>query len=326
MDSAPRVSVIVPVHNRRRLLRALLDALAAQTYRDFEVIVVDDGSTDGSGDEAVADARAGRPVRLVRTARAGAVAARAAGVVASRAPYVAFTDSDCAPAPQWLAHGVAALDQGADVVNGRTRPAGPVRLLEHSMASGEEGLYPTCNIFYRRAAYDAAGGFDRAASDRLGFRAGSRARFLGFGEDTLLAWRVRRNGVAQYAPDALVEHAVFRTGLTEVCSRAWMAGGFPALVREVPELRASALFRHRVSLGRRSRAPIYAVACALVARRRAVALAAALWWTVGVARELEGRAGSRVGRIAAVPLLMTTDLVVAVSLVAGSVRARTVVV
>src|SRR5579884_3101587 len=92
-DRGPAVSVVVPVRNRRDLLRRCLDALAAQTFADHEVIVVDDGSTDGAGDEARRDACAGRPVRLLRTPSVGAVAARAAGVRAARGPVLAFTDS-----------------------------------------------------------------------------------------------------------------------------------------------------------------------------------------------------------------------------------------
>ena len=239
-DGTPRVTVIVPVHNRRPLVRQLLDALAAQTYRDFEVAVVDDGSTDGAPDEVEADRAAGRRVRSLANAGSGAVAARRTGVAASASTYLAFTDSDCVPAPGWLAAGVAALDAGADV---------------RSLASGEEGLYPTCNVFYRRQAYDAAGGFDLEAAARLGFRPWARARGLGFGEDTILAWKVRRAGRAAYVPEAVVEHAVFPLELGDIVSRTVQMAAFPALVREVPELREMPLFRHRYVLGNSSRLP-----------------------------------------------------------------------
>ena len=75
-DGTPQVTVIVPVHNRRPLVRQLLDALAAQTYRDFEVAVVDDGSTDGAPDEVESDRAAGRRVRSLANTGSGAVAAR----------------------------------------------------------------------------------------------------------------------------------------------------------------------------------------------------------------------------------------------------------
>jgi glycosyltransferase involved in cell wall biosynthesis len=321
----PRVSVIVPVHDRRVLLRALLDALAAQTFRDFEVIVVDDGSEDGSAEEVAADARAGRPVRVIRTPRVGAVSARRAGVSNANADFLAFTDSDCVPSPGWLAAGVAALESGADVANGPTRPAGPVGVLDRSVGSGEEGLYPTCNVFYRRSAYDAAGGFDPRAGERLAFRLGPRARGLGFGEDTLLAWRVRRAGRACFAPEALVEHQVIRSDIVEALSRAWMAGAFPALVRETPELRGTDLLRHGVSLGTRSRLPVYATGLALASRRRAVVAVAVAAWVRSAWRELEHVPGSRRARIAGLPIVMAKDVVVSAALVAGSARARTAV-
>ena len=120
---APELSVVVPVKNRRDLLVALLDALDDQTFDDFEVVVVDDGSTDGADVSASRASVRGRPVRLLRNDGSGAVDARRTGVRASTSQFVAFTDSDCRPHPEWIARGVAALHQGADLVNGRTVPA-----------------------------------------------------------------------------------------------------------------------------------------------------------------------------------------------------------
>src|SRR3954447_10289322 len=108
--SPPKISVIVPVRDRRVLLRQLLDSLATQTYTDFEVLVVDDGSGDGTPEEARADEEAGRPVRVISNEGVGAYAGRRTGVAASNAPYLAFTDSDCVADPKWLEAGVAALD------------------------------------------------------------------------------------------------------------------------------------------------------------------------------------------------------------------------
>ena len=60
----PSVSVIVPVRNRHALLRRLLDALAVQTYTDFEVLVVDDGSSDGTLQEATAERNPSLAIRF----------------------------------------------------------------------------------------------------------------------------------------------------------------------------------------------------------------------------------------------------------------------
>lgn len=89
--SRPAVSVIIPTFNRLALLREALDSVAAQTFRDFEVIVVDDGST-----EAIAEGVATHATspRVIRQPNAGPAAARNRGIAAANADVVAFLDSD----------------------------------------------------------------------------------------------------------------------------------------------------------------------------------------------------------------------------------------
>jgi len=320
------VSVVVPVRDRRDLLRELLRALEAQTFQDFEVVVVDDGSSDGSDTEAAQTTVAGRAVRLVRVNGVGAVAARAQGVVAAAAGVLAFTDSDCAPDPGWIAAGLAEVDGGADMVHGRTEPARPMRPLERSVGAGDEGLFPTCNIFYRRSAFDAVGGFDQEASRRLGFRMNERARGLGFGEDTLLGWRVSRSGrVVRYAPDAVVRHHVFPPDFRDWVSRCWMAAAFPALVADVPELRGRMVRRH-VLFGDRSRVPMYAAFAAFAARRRGLAAVATAWWVATRWRELRRTPATPAEQLAALPQELVLDVVTGAALIVGSARARTLLI
>ena len=317
--------MVVPVRDRRELLRACLDGLARQTFDDYDVIVVDDGSADGSGQEGHADAAIGRPVRVVRTAGCGAVAARSAGVAASRAPFLAFTDSDCVPTAGWLAAGVAALDDGADLVQGLTRPNGPTKPLERSIwVLRESGLYETCNVFYRRSAFDHAGGFDSGAGGGLGFRPGRTARHLGMGEDTLLGWRVRRAGRSVWAPEAVVEHAVFPPDPWDKLRRTWMMGAFPALVREVPELR-EVLMTRRYFAGSPTRVPIYAAATLMVAGRPRAALGALALWVGLRAKRLHAHEPSRREVLRLLPMDLASDGLAAGVLIAGSVRARRIV-
>jgi glycosyltransferase involved in cell wall biosynthesis len=322
------VTVVIPVKDRRVMLGETLDALDAQTFTDFEVVVVDDGSSDGSGEEAARRVVAGRPVTVVAGGGNGAVAARIAGLREARGDVFAFTDSDCVPSPSWLAEGMAAVDAGADVVNGRTVPVRDMLPLERSMWSGEEGLYPTCNMLYRRSAYEAVGGFDGAAADRWGFRPDRRTRGDGFGEDTLLAWRVaRRGGTVTYRPEALVRHAVFPAEpgeLAELLSRTARVGGFPALVKEIPELRGTPLIRWGWQLGRRTRLPLYGLVVSAVVRRPRLAALFAGWWLWLRVRDLRGFPISWKRRLAVLPLEMGVDVVTAAALVAGSAKARSV--
>jgi glycosyltransferase involved in cell wall biosynthesis len=324
LNTAPRVSVIVPTRNRRLLLRRLLDGLANQSLADHEVIVVDDGSTDGSHTEVEADARAGRPVRLVSGHGEGAVAARLLGVAEARAGFLAFTDDDCIPDPNWLAAGVAALEQGADVVQGVTRPHGSVRVLDRTiMVDRHDGLYNTCNVFYRRAAYAAVGGFQPAADAErlLRLRPGRSAKNLGFGEDALLGWRVRRGGRAAFAPGAIVEHHVFPPDLPDALRRAWMTGAFPALVREIPELRETAL-AHRFFLGT-MRVPLYGAVLSAATGRRRLALVLLGSWVARHAYRIRGASARRF--VVGLPAQLLVDGTIATALVAGSVRARRLV-
>ncbi len=320
----PKVTVVIPVRNRGDLLGGTLDALARQTLADHEVIVVDDGSTDGSDDVVRAAAAVDPRIRLVKAVGSGAVAARTQGVSEARSAVLAFTDSDCIPDPRWLEVGVAAVAAGADVVQGRTHPERAVRPLERSVWSiTDDGLFATCNVFYRRSAFEEAGGFDGNAGDRLGFRPGSKLRGYGFGEDTLIGWRVRRAGVAAFAPDAVVEHAVLAPDLTDAFTRAWTIGAFPGLFREVPELRV--LMAEDLRQGFRRRAPIYGLAAGLLLRHRGVVGVSMCAWTYIQWNELRRTEPSRGRRLAVLPVHLGIDATHAVALLWGSLRSRTAV-
>ena len=90
MTEQPLVSVIIPVYNGARFLRACLESVFAQTYRPFEVIVVDDGSVDDSGRIA----QSFPEVRYIQQANQGVAAARNKGLEAARGEFYAFLDQD----------------------------------------------------------------------------------------------------------------------------------------------------------------------------------------------------------------------------------------
>jgi len=109
-----RVSVIIPVFNKAAYVTRALDSIANQTFEDFEVIVVDDGSTDDSAKRASAhkDSR----IRVLSQANAGPGAARNRGTAESRGELLAFLDADDEWLPDYLATGVRTFDeQGHDL-------------------------------------------------------------------------------------------------------------------------------------------------------------------------------------------------------------------
>lgn len=89
---SPFFSVVVPLYNKAQTVAATLTTALAQDYRDFEIVVVDDGSSDGSGQrvEALGDPR----IRMIRQSNAGVSVARNRGVEAAAGGWVAFLDAD----------------------------------------------------------------------------------------------------------------------------------------------------------------------------------------------------------------------------------------
>ena len=96
------ISVIVPAYNAEPYLETCLNSLLAQTYRETEVILVDDGSTDNSGRLCDAFARKDARLRVLHKENGGASSARNAGLCAATGKYVYFLDSDDRVVPEFL--------------------------------------------------------------------------------------------------------------------------------------------------------------------------------------------------------------------------------
>jgi hypothetical protein len=178
------VSVIIPLYNKGRYVQKTLDSILAQTYRDFEVVVVDDGSTDEG--PAIVESCGDSRIRLIRQANAGPGAARNRGVHESGGTYVTFLDADDEWCTDFLAANVSIVTRHPEVEvitcswfqdslwDGRRNvdmveyhrslgmPSGVWKLkpglsereLEHII-----GMFWTGAVFCRRQAVEACGGF-----------------------------------------------------------------------------------------------------------------------------------------------------------------------
>lgn len=106
-----KVSIVIPVYNAAAHLHRCLDSICRQTFRDFEVVAVDDGSTDGSA--GTLDSFAGQlPLKVIRQANQGQSAARNAALAVAQGEYVLMVDADDFIHPQLLEHAVRAADCG----------------------------------------------------------------------------------------------------------------------------------------------------------------------------------------------------------------------
>jgi glycosyltransferase involved in cell wall biosynthesis len=112
---SPTVTVVIPTYNRRDLIGETLDSVFAQTFRDFEVVVVDDGSTDGTPERLRPLAEQGR-IRYIRQKNAEQAAARNRGLEEARGEFIAFLDDDDLWPPDKLQWQVEALRERPDAV------------------------------------------------------------------------------------------------------------------------------------------------------------------------------------------------------------------
>jgi GT2 family glycosyltransferase len=216
----PAITVVIPTRQRVGMVRETVEALFVQdTGARFEVIVVDNASTDDTSRvlRELAE-RAPCDMLAVRMREDGGPAvSRNTGIALARGAYVAFTDSDCIPSRRWLRSCLAALDAGADVVQGRTEapPWQRQPLFSHFIETKRaDGSFSTSNVAYRAAALARAGGFDPACD---------------YWEDVDLGWRVARNGGrAAFSDEALVYHQVVAQSPVEWLLHARRFGNWPA--------------------------------------------------------------------------------------------------
>lgn len=149
----PKLSVIVPVYNTEKYLRECIDSILSQTFTDFELILVDDGSTDGSG--AICDEYAGMDLRVhvIHQQNGGVTKARKSGVRRAGGMYFSFIDSDDWVHPEMFEQMVGkCVETGADIavcdvyLKDGTRTESAPSLAEegfYSKTELRETIYPT---------------------------------------------------------------------------------------------------------------------------------------------------------------------------------------
>jgi GT2 family glycosyltransferase len=200
-ETPPRISVVVCTHNGARTLPECLGRVLDLQYPDYEVIVVDDGSTDGSAEIARR-----YEVTLLETDHRGLSAARNAGIDQASGEIVAFLDDDAYPDQDWLHYVAQAFEGGchAGIGGPNLPPPEDGRVAEcvaqapgapiHVLISDREAEHvPGCNMAFRKSALKQVGGFDE--------------RFPTAGDDVDLCWRLQDGGeTLGFSAGAVVTH------------------------------------------------------------------------------------------------------------------------
>jgi len=186
---APMVSVVVASYNGARTLRACLDSLVRLNYPDYEVILVDDGSTDETPDIASNY----RTVRYIRQTNHGLSVARNTGINAAQGEIVAFTDSDCRADEDWLyfligdlvtsrfagigGHNFLPPEDSPVAAAVLVSPGGPAHVMLNDRVAEH---IPGCNMAFYKWALDEIAGFDPV--------------FTKAGDDVDVCWRLQQRG------------------------------------------------------------------------------------------------------------------------------------
>jgi len=273
--------MIVPTYNRAIPLADTLADLIAQDYptEKLELVVVDNSSSDNTEEVVSACRRHARfPVSFYRKENRGPAASRNLAIRRSSGEILAFTDSDCRLASDWVRRGVQHMTGNVGLVAGPVRPRNnPDRIpgffhhqIDHAR---EDAIFATANVFYRRDIVERLGGFNESyGTFPFGLPVG--------GEDTDLAWRVKRAGYESvFTADTAVYHEA-----TDMRPIAWFLEPFrsqivPKLVREFPDMRESLWARYFLSREHALFYPLIAgVAASAITRRWLPLLFAAPWF------------------------------------------------
>jgi glycosyltransferase involved in cell wall biosynthesis len=202
LSRAPFVSVIICSYNGGRTLAACLDSLGKLNYPDYEIILVDDGSTDGTRDIAEQFPH----IRYIYQENHGLSHARNTGAAAAKGEVFAYTDSDCMADVDWLYYLIGTLVSGDYAGVGgpnvtppaqnwiqacvAAAPGGPSHVLLTDTIAEH---IPGCNMAFYRWAFENIGGFD--------------PEYHKAGDDVDFCWRLQQAGcVIAFSPTALVWH------------------------------------------------------------------------------------------------------------------------
>jgi glycosyltransferase involved in cell wall biosynthesis len=215
---SPSVSVIVSCYNYGRYVGAALESVRRQTFRDFEAIVIDDGSTDDSR-RVIREFLADRRFRLIKQDHGGQARAKNHGLAEARAPYVAFLDADDLWARRKLQKQVALMesDPGLGVVctmrkvidvDGQPRPWPDRRLPRGRVVAAmfRQNFICFSSAMLRAGVADHVGGFDESIPLAIDYDFWLRAaRHYHFGvvDEPLVAYRVGHVNLSRRQLDRL---------------------------------------------------------------------------------------------------------------------------
>jgi len=325
----PRFSVVIPTRDRPASLNRCLAALGRQTQPagDYEVIVVVDG-TDLEPPSVPGPEDPGPPVRVVQVPHQGPGGARNAGAAVADGEYLAFTEDDVLPAPDWLERAARHLSTDpVEILEGRTLLEGTDRATRRAEPEPVPSFIP-CNLVVRSDTFDSLGGYDTRFFDPT--------TGLYFREDVEFGFRALERGCRHAIdPSMIVEHPEQFESLAAALGHARRYVFDPLLYRAHRRLYRELIEVKRV-LGVRLRRPLHLVSGTAVLAWFGLVVSASLGaWTaaliaasiaiaasVAVRVKYQGRRAWRVWELPAGLTFAALPFVYFGALARGCVRAR----
>lgn len=254
MTGTPLISVIAPSYRDWPRARMLIDALLAQSVTDFEILLVNNAPDDPAPPDFPQDPR----LHILTEARPGSYAARNLGAASARGQFLAFTDSDCVPNPDWLAAFLHSAQTHDGLISGAVQMFSTTRAMDalnwaesYDFFFGinqdiyvRDGVAATASLFVPRALFECAGGFDASLKSGGDVEFCKRAAHHYAGTGPALV----------YCPQAVLRHPL-RSDLTALLTKARrVAGGRAARDgwRALPITLAPPVVRFRILLEKQS--------------------------------------------------------------------------
>mgnify|MGYP006075879855 CR=1 FL=1 len=212
-------SIIIVTKNHSTYLTKCLNSILKQTYKNFEVIIIDHNSSDNTA-EIIKTFKSDKIKYFLNTENKGIASVRNYGIEKSNGDYVFFTDSDCMPAKNWIEEGMQVLlNNDVAGVEGKTIAENQnFGVSQHFVENYNGGQYQTCNIAYKKKNLTECGMFNEKY--KIAY------------EDLDLAIRIKKKSSIYFNSDMLVFHQLVQWSIKGLMLNAFRAKDKVMIVKE----------------------------------------------------------------------------------------------